>query len=533
VITISQPKGVCTALNAKLIQPTQAVECSNVRLVEGGWQPWKAPVKVADFRRAAPIQSIYLYGPNETTDWWEWNVPVNVAPISRYANKAVVYTGDGVPKLTNGVLAAGAGPRPNVSYDLGLSFPVAAPTTSVSGTPAVGEQDFEVFVVFTYVDSEGREGRPSPPSGVVIATSSQSVNVAGMSIPAGNNSYTAKRIYATQGSSTTGFFLRGEVPAGQSNFVFTAAKVDSGQGPGDLLETLNLFSAPSDGKSVVYMPNEFLAMISGDSIVFSEVGLLHGFPPDYAIKCPFKPVALAVFGNTLVVGTEGRQYLYQGIEPGQMQEIKGDRVFACVSARSMVDADGAAIGYVANEGFVLVTQNGSVLLTSPYFTKRQWQELNPASMHGVFWDGYFVMFFDAGLNKRALVIPVNGSEPFYLSLWASAAFVKEATNQLYLAMVDGIYRFDSGAALAWSWTSKVFALETMKSFSVLQVRCDGPIAVTAYADGRQQWVRTCTNDEIVTVGDGYLSHQWQFKLESSFAMQSFAIAENYRELLAV
>jgi hypothetical protein len=531
-ISIINPSGVAPSIDARLLGDSQAQKAINTRFLRS-WQGWGAPVKVANFKRSPPINSIFLGGNNDILDWWEWQTAVNVVWAPRYGDNSVIYSGDGAPKITDATLSAGAGALPNASYDLGLVYPTIAPTVSVSGTAIATEADLDVFVVYTFVDAKGKESRPSPPSTMITAKGSQTINVSAMTTPSGANSYVGKRIYATAGASTTGFYLRGEVPAGTPTFAFTALAADTGAGPQDALITQTFFAPPTDTKSLVYMPGEFLAGISGDELVFSESSYLYAFDPNKRIKVYEKPVSLQVFGNTLVVGTEGRPYFYQGLEPESLQETKGEGPYACVSARSMVDCDGSGVAYASTEGFIFQGQGGARMLT-PGFLLADWQALNPASMHAVYWSGYVIAFYDAGgSNKGALVIPLAPNEdPHFWSTWASAAYVERKTNALYLALTDGIYRWNFGAPQSWTWESKIYALPKKTSFAAMQVRSTGPVTVIGKADGRVQWTRTANND-VVTVGGGYLGSEWTFEFQSSYKMTSFDIATSFSELVDV
>lgn len=533
-LSIANPRGVAPSIDPRFLAENQAQKAINTRFLKA-WEGWPAPVKVANFKRSAPINTIFLGGTNEATDWWEWQTDVRAVRAPRYGNNSIIFTGDGVPKITDATLSAGVGALPNAAYDLGLVYPGTAPSVSVSGSPVSTEADIDVFVVYTFVDSKGKESRPSPPSTMVIAKGSQTINVSGMATPSGNNSYTGKRIYATAGASSSGFFLRGEVPAGTATFSFPTARTDTGTGSTaqDALVTQSFFGPPADMHSLVYMPGEFLAGISGDELIFSDPAYLYAFDPDKRIKVYEKPVSLQVFGNTLVVGTEGRPYFYQGVDPAGLMEVKGEGPFACVSRRSMVDCDGAGVAYASTEGFVFQGQAGMRMLT-PNYLLDDWEALNPSSMHAVYWSGTVIAFYDAGgSNKGAIVIPLSDQEdPYFWSQWASAAYVDRRNNRLYLALTDGIYRWNAGSPLAWTWESKVFAMPQRTAWAALQVRSEGPVTIVGKADGRVQWTRIA-NNETVTVGGGYLGAEWTFEFQSSAKMTSFDIATSLGELTQV
>ncbi len=542
-LVFSNPRGMAPRVDPLLLEPMQAQYARNVRFLDNGWSSWNEPVFVAPFNKTGLIQSIYRFGQDATTDanyWFQWTTDVDIVRYARFANEGTIYSGDGVPKYTDATMGTSPGPLPSASYDLGLVTPTIAPSLSVSGVAGVGAQSLTIFVGYTFVDARGQESALSPISSEITAVSNQTINVSFLQIPAGNNSYTAKRIYATAGTGTS-FYLRTEVAAGSPTASFVAARsttpIPGQTGVGDALERATSGAPPADSYGVKYCAGNFLAMISGDSVVFSEADFLYAYKASNSVKPPFKPVALGTFGNTLVVGTKGRTMLYQGLDPEFMQEIKGDRVFACVSKRSMVDMDGQAVGYAAKEGFVVVSPAGSTLITGNFYSGREWAALKPETMMCVYWNGQVVCFFNDGAGRKGSLLLIPGVEPVELSLYATAAYVDPQRNSLYVAMSDapynGIYRFDSGAALPWVWKSKDHPMAKAMSWTGLQVKSDGAIRVEASSDGRVQWVVTATNDEIITVPGGYLGQKWSFEFSGTVKMKSCVIADNFSELTTV
>jgi|GEM_PF-781628 len=104
----------------------------------GNLRPLKDTAVVATPAKVGTKKSIHLFA---KTFWFHWLDEVDVvrAPIPNDTQERTVFTGDGVPKVTDASIATAGGGvlYPNNSYLLGLPAPVSEPTVTVVSVAGV------------------------------------------------------------------------------------------------------------------------------------------------------------------------------------------------------------------------------------------------------------------------------------------------------------------------------------------------------------------------------------------------------------
>ena len=520
---------------------TWAQVAQHVRLWNEKLRPWRAPIKVADLLRVGAKQTIYRFGQDSATDaqyWFHWLTDVDVVRSPVAGNERTFFSGDGAPKVTDSVLAlTGGGALPNAAYDLGVPSPATAPTVAVSGTPSSGEQPVTRFYVYTFVNAWGEEGSHSPVSLAVDATGSQTITLSGLEVPGGPQSYAAKYIYETNGSgASAAFYMVQEVAAGTTSVSFTAAVAavpnpDGTRAVGSPLVTAGWTPPPADLVGLTMMNGTTLCGISGKAVRMAVPNYPYAWPERNEFRFEFDPVAIASFGNTLVVGTTGRPYLIQGFEPETMQQTLIEREYACASKRSMVSI-GGGVAYASPDGMIVVDQSGAVNITDDFFDRDQWQALRPQSMHAYWWDNRLVVFYDNGTKHGGLIFP-PGREPSELGFYSPGAYVDPIRDALYLIVGDEVHRFDGGAPLTFTWRSKIFSTPRALNFSCARIRASGAITVKFYADAVLRCTRAVTSNRPFRLPSGCLSDEWEIEFTGTGEVLSAEIAESMHELKGV
>jgi hypothetical protein len=157
-----------------------------------------------------------------------------------------------------------------------------------------------------------------------------------------------------------------------------------------------------------------------------------------------------------------------------------DDLHACSSKRSAVTMSGGVV-YASPDGLVQITNGGIQLLTKGLFTKEEWQQYKPSSIHAYQYDGRYFGFYNNGVTSGCLVFSFNGQEPSLVTLdvTATAGFLEPLTDSLYLLVGTNIVKFDSGSALTYSWKSKKFTLPKPENLGVCQVVAKSyPVSLT-------------------------------------------------------
>lgn len=158
-IRLQNMGGIAPRISPRLLPLSAAQIAENTKLWSGEIHAFRDGLRLTDPMPIAPIRTIF----HIAGAWLAWKTDVDVvigftpdAPLGR-----VYYTGDGVPKVIQQVIAASEAPTPVSSFRLGLTPPVYAPiiSTTTPGSPA----EFRTYI-FTWVSTFGEESVPSPPS---------------------------------------------------------------------------------------------------------------------------------------------------------------------------------------------------------------------------------------------------------------------------------------------------------------------------------------------------------------------------------
>lgn len=535
--------GVSPRVTPRLLGETFATIARDVKLWNGSLRPWRGLTAVATLNRPGTEKTIYRFGQDALTDadyWFSWTTDVDVVRSPVATGERTFFTGDGAPKVTDTTLAlTGGGPLPNAAYTLGVPSPTLAPGAgdlAVSGTAGPNEQPVDRYFVYTFVNSWGEEGGASPVSEKTTAYASQTITLSALEVPSGAQGFTAKRIYETQGTGAAAdFFLVAEVAAGATTAAFPANSAatpsTTSTGVGARLETAAFTPPPADLHSLRILPGPVLCGLSGNKLRFSAFRYPYAWPAIYEYPFEFDPVALGVYGNTVVVATKGVPYLVQGLDPEAMQVTKLEYQYACVAKTSMVEV-GGGVAYASPDGMVLVDTSGVRLITTDHFDRDQWQALKPESMRSVWWDNRLVIFYDTGAVRGSLIFE-PGREPVFSTVWGSAAYVDPLRDALYVALNDQVWRFDAGSSLTFLWRSKVFRVPRPLNFGAGKITASGPVTLRVYGDGVLRATRVVSSAEVFRLPAGYTARDWEIELEGTSEVFFAAIAETAAELRAV
>lgn len=451
--------------------------------------------------------------------WFHWTADVDVArgPIPSDATERTVYTGDGVPKVTDSSIAVSGGGTdyPTASYTLGIP----APASELTATPGAGggceaALQASVAYVYTYVSGWGEEGPPSAASAIVERCPGQTVDLSGMSTaPGGNYNIVAKRIYrAATGTTGTSFLFVAEIPVANTTYADTT----DDENLGELLPSESWIAPPTDMMGVIALPNGVMAGFSKNDLCLSEAYLPHAWPIEYRLPVDATIVAIGGFGTSVVVGTTEAPYLATGSSPASYSMVKLELDQACVSKRGMVELPGVGVVFPSPDGLVLVGYGGTRLATEGHFTRDEWQALRPETIEGYSWEGRYLGVYDDGTGKQAFLFDPGG-ELVFLAVAPTAGFNEPLTDGLYLQVGDFIERFDAGAKVAYQWRSKVYVTPKPVNFAIGRVRAASYASLTykLYGDGVLRHTQTVASDTPFRLPAGYVATAWQIELSGT------------------
>lgn len=530
VIRVAVFAGENRALNPKLLPDTVGVLSRNQKPGRGDLRPWKTPATVATV--PAGRKTIYRMGRDVASDsnyWLSWSSKVHSVRgfDVEDTTERTYYTGDGVPKVTDNIMALSSAPYPTTFRPLGLPAPSSAPTASVDAGAWEGTNE-TAFYVYTYVNDWGWESAPSPPSLAVEKPSDATVTVTGFSAPpAGNYGINRIRVYRTYtGQSSAEFFFMAEAPLG------TTSVVDTNASPGEVLPTTTWLMPPADLSFLTALWNGMLAGISGNSVRFCHPYTPYAWPIEYDVVPPdSKPVALGVFGQTLLVLTTSRPLLVAGSGPDAMDQQLLDIPQACVAPQSVASM-GAGVAWASNDGLCWYGSGGAKIITAGLMTRDDWQALNPSSIVGCMYEGLYFGSYDDGSGRKGFFIdPMNPSGIFFTDVGYETMYFDELQDQLYVLNANNVQRWDSGTPMTARFKSKVFRLPRPAAFACGEVVSETyPVQFKLYADGALRYSHTVTSRNPFRLPSGFMASDWQVELETATDVVYAAIAGSMTEL---
>jgi hypothetical protein len=534
------------ALHPKLLPDNVGVTSRNQKPGRGDLRPWKTPLQVATI--PASRQTIYRMGRDVNSDaqyWLSWTGVVHAVRSfdAEDTTERTLYTGDGVPKVTYNTSLDGTDPQDNPGSNwrpLGIPAPASACTLTATG--GTSETTETYFYVYTYVNDWGWESAPSPVSAMLTRKTDATTTITSFAaVPSGNYQINRIRIYRTQtGSAGTEFFFLREIAYG------TASTIDDGRDLGEVLPTTTWLPAPgipvgngvteSTLNHLTSLWNGMLAGISGNSVRFCEAYTPYAWPVAYDVVPPdSKPVALGVFGQSLLVLTTGRPLLVAGSSPDSMDQQPLEMPQGCVAPRSVVSM-GSGVAWSSEDGLCWYGSGGARILTAGLMTREDWQALVPSSIIGKMYEGlYFGSYStDGGATLKGFVIdPQNPQGIYFLDSGYSALHFDELKDQLYVLDGSTVKKWDAGTAMTYQAKSKVFRSPKPINFAAAEVVADAyPVTFKLYADGVLKHTQSVASRAPFRLPSGFLALDWQMELEGTQPVQGCSLGTSIAELAA-
>ena len=548
-------KGENRALQPMLLGAGQGTISTNQNPVRGDMRPWRAPLAVATV--PAGRNTIYRMGrdtPSDTQYWLSWPTVVYAVRgfIADDTTERTYYTGDGVPKWTDNTIALASAPYPTAFRTLGVPAPVNQLSLTAAGGVSTTKETR--FYVYTFVTDKGEESANSPVSLPIICKIDDTVTLNNISAPP-SGSYVVNRVrsYRTQnGTNAVGdFFFSREIAAGLSS------TTDDGRRLAEPLLSSAWLPPPEDLSNLTGMWNGMMAGISGNAVRVCEAYKPYAWPIAYDIIPPdCKPVALKVFGQSMLLLTTGRPRLVTGGSPDALDDQPIEWVEACVAPRSAVSF-GHGVAWACPDGLAYFGSGGPKMVTAGLMTKDDWAAINPASIIASMYEGaYLGMYTVNGITKGFLVDTLNPSGLFFTDIPASALFFDEFQDQLYLLDGSNIKKWDKGTNLVARARSKIYHTPKPVNFGCYQVVADqypvsfilDSVNMTAADVAKIMRVNTIftapnpttlrysasvTSNNAQRLPSSFLGEFWQIEVTTGSAIQGIGVAQSISELAEI
>lgn len=256
--------------------------------------------------------------------------------------------------------------------------------------------------VYTYVTDWGEESAPSPASVLVEADQNDTVTVVPTAPPSGRN-VVGWRLYR---SSTTNISAAYQLVADKAaaNAVLDGADFDyyaigtltltDDQLQEELQETMQTLTwaePPAALLGLVGLPNGMMAGFYGKTVCLCEPFAPYAWPLEYQLTVEYNVVGLGVFGQTLVVLTEGHPYYGSGADSASFSLQKLENTQACLAKRTIASMEGGVV-FASPDGLCLASPNGVQVLTTGAFDRDDWQALDVPNSYGGFHEGVYYLF---------------------------------------------------------------------------------------------------------------------------------------------
>ena len=479
-IVLSPACGAARAPNLKLLSEKVGAVSLNCKPGRGTLEPWRVPLAIASVPTGR--KTVYRMGrdaPSDSLYWLSWPTVVHAIHgfISGDSTERTYYTGDGAPKQTNNTIALAAAPYPTAYRDLGVPTPLAAPLLTELSAGTADQTELRYYV-YTYVTDQGEESAPSPLSAEVTCKTDATFTISNIESPsAGAHGINRVRVYRTQ-TGTSGsaefFFLREEIAT-------IGSTTDDGRALGEVMPTDGWLPPPATLSWLTAMWNGMAAAINtvDGSVRYCVAYKPYAWPIAYETLPPnARAVALATFGQSLLVLTTGRPLLVSGSSPDSLDEQPIEVNQACIAPLSAVGL-GHGVAWACPDGLAYLGKGGAKLLTLGLLTRDDWLAMNPASIVGAIYEGaYFGCYTVDGVKKGFLIDPMNPAGIFFVDVGYDALYFDETQDALFVLDGTAIKKWDAGSAfMTATFRSKEF-VSSWRSLAAARVEADAyPVTV--------------------------------------------------------
>lgn len=304
-----------------------------------------------------------------------------------------------------------------------------------------------------------------------------------------------------------------------------------------VLESVGWDEPPTGLQGLNLLPNGFFAAFSGDTMYFSEPYRPWAWP--YAMTFPINLIGARAIESSLVVTTTSFPFLVNGVHPDAMTQSQLTASQAGVSDHGMAVV-GGTVAYISNDGLAVVKgYEVDLSISQQFWTREVWKQKFGAVLSDLelaYHDGSLVCSSPTGGKMWELRLDTEGGGN--LSMWeapiyANAAYVLPASDQLYLVRTNKLYQYRGGIYLNYDWWSKDYILPTPSLFTAGYINTDGQTTLTVYADGQTWFSQTFYAPAYFRLPSGNKALKWSMRLQGTGVVKELSLASRRGELRAV
>ncbi len=322
-----------------------------------------------------------------------------------------------------------------------------------------------------YRDGEEAMGSDSPVMGPEIESVEQRLAKTHPKPQRQRSSDNLKSIFG--GTSSTSTCSKGDDLVGPDLVAFSRRIGEDEPFPGAILSPEMEAAAegslkPPELGGIAVMPTNFLVGFNGNEVVFSEVNQFHAWPIEYRYSLPYEVKAIAVYDNSVVAMTTAQPYLLTGYEPSVMSITEVTSGEPAFSQKGAADMGAMGIGFVSNDGFIVVSGTSAVNITEDQYSPEEWKAMEPGWMTAEYSNGRLYIFSELA----TLVADLNKGRNTWTrdSLICRSGFDDLARNRLLVVEPSNIQEWRGGENYRDGfWSSKQWLMPRAVSLGAFRV----------------------------------------------------------------
>ena len=428
-------------------------------------------------------------------------------------------------------------------------LPISGLTFNVVLSIGIPEASKETrAVVYTYVNSYGEEGPPSPANETTTSPQIGTVNQCTLDTITGYAPIVEIRCYRTPSGSSgiAEYFYAGSLDVtGLSPGVYNFTDTVSADLLNEPLQSADWYPPSQSLVGLIALPNGILCAFKGNELWFCEAYKPWAWPPQYVKPLTHHIVGTLAYGSGAFVTTTAQPYVVSGVSPDAMTASKINVDQAGVSKWSIAMAGGYLL-YASNDGLVAVGGGSASLAQSQkFFTREVWRTKYAAglsSMRFAVWDGRLVGYSAAGSFTPFMIRfdEADGTLTDLPNFAAACSFTSVMADQLYYGSGSGVYEFNGGSDQTATWQSREIVIETPTNYGAAQAVVTGSWTLYLYAADVDTGVFALKLTKTLSAGinnfrlpPGFKADRWQYKMVGAGRFRELRIANTMAELAKV
>lgn len=337
---------------------------------------------------------------------------------------------------------------------MGFPCSIAAPTVAYGGASQTTLEAEPRSYVYTYVNSFGEESQPSLPSPLVTVDFLTTAAISGFVVPPAEYCIKLINVYQlTSGQEQASTAQAGEsawlrvaqLPATQMSFTHDPTI----QTYSASLTTSDFVPVPDDATDLQHFGTNQLAFQSQGQVRFTEPFNYSLAPLKYAYKPADGLLEVAATPQWVYMLTCGRPEVLQSQGAcdgsGQRKSAQATEIFPLIGRQS-VATYGSSVIFASVAGLVIMNGADAQLFSENIFTREDWDALQPHTMRGVVYNGFYYCASDVAAFRVEIPRGAKSGQDSafcWLSIRPTAMTVTQ-DDRLIFADITGTYELEQG-----------------------------------------------------------------------------------------